>query len=411
MLPTARADDAALGLSAEIAAWLWERRGVDSPIARRAVVLTAGAALVVWKSTPTRLDGLIAGPGYLSSLGAGVVGGAGEWAISDLEGRPILGRVRAGGPTAVRLALTSGLPWTLHVFPPEGEALPASPRRTLLALVLGLVAIVLSIGWFFIYRSITRERQVAALQSDFVAAVSHEFRSPLTALSHAAELLVNDRLTSDMLRRQTYGVLARDTLRLRTLVEDLLEFGRLEAGGTLFRYEDTDVGALVRSTVDAFQEPLAGDGRTITLSGDFDGVWALADREALVRALRNLLDNAVKYSPDGGDIEVTLTRESAAFSIAVRDRGIGIPAVEQRAIFDRFVRGAESKARRIQGTGIGLAMVRQIVRGHGGDVSVASEPGQGSVFTMRFSGRVSTVLSVGQPGVLTDATASRRGDS
>ena len=214
-----------------------------------------------------------------------------------------------------------------------------------------------------------------------------------------------------MLRRQTYGVLARDTLRLRTLVEDLLEFGRLEAGGTPFRYEDTDVGALVRSTVDAFQEPLAGDGRTITLSGDFDGVWALADREALVRALRNLLDNAVKYSPDGGDIEVTLTRESDAISIAVRDRGIGIPAVEQRAIFDRFVRGAESKARRIQGTGIGLAMVRQIVRGHGGDVSVASEPGQGSVFTMRFSGRVSNDVSGGQPGVLTDATASRRGDS
>ena len=137
------------------------------------------------------------------------------------------------------MALTSGLPWTLHVFAATGQALPPSPRRPLLVLVLSLVFVVLTTGWYFIFRSLSRERQVARLQSDFVAAVSHEFRSPLTALSHAADLLVHDRLPSEAARRQAYDVLARDTSRLRSLVEGLLEFGRLEAGAAAFRFSNT----------------------------------------------------------------------------------------------------------------------------------------------------------------------------
>ncbi len=160
----------------------------------------------------------------------------------------------------MRTALTSGLPWTLHVFAPAGQALPPSPRRPLLVLVLSLVTVVLGAGWYFIFRSLSRERQVVRLQSDFVAAVSHEFRSPLTALSHAANLLVHDRLPSEALRRQTYDVLARDTSRLRSLVEGLLEFGRLEAGAAAFRFTTLDVSALVESTVAEFQERVSADG-------------------------------------------------------------------------------------------------------------------------------------------------------
>ncbi len=102
------------------------------------------------------------------------------------------------------------------------------------------------------------------------------------------------------------------------------------------------------------------------------------------RALWNLLDNAVKYSPESRAVHVELTREAGRASITVRDHGIGIPADEQRTIFDRFVRGTESKSRRIHGTGIGLAMVRQIVRAHGGEVDLVSEPGRGSSFTIRL---------------------------
>jgi signal transduction histidine kinase len=143
-----------------------------------------------------------------------------------------------------------------------------------------------------------------------------------------------------------------------------------------------DVSALVRATVADFQERVAAEGYSVELTGANHTMLARADREAISRALWNLLDNAVKYSPECRTVWVALQRQDDRVSILVRDRGLGIPIHEQREIFDRFVRGAESTARRIRGTGIGLAMVRQIVRAHGGDVSVASEPGKGSTFTL-----------------------------
>jgi hypothetical protein len=118
---------------------------------------------------------------------------------------------------ATRTAASAGLPWTLHVFaPPDlAAASSSSPRRQLLMLILAVVALVLAAGWYFILRAVTRELRVSRLQSDFVAAVSHEFRSPLTSLSHIAEMLAHDRLPSDEVRRRSYGVLVRDTDRLR----------------------------------------------------------------------------------------------------------------------------------------------------------------------------------------------------
>jgi signal transduction histidine kinase len=223
---------------------------------------------------------------------------------------------------------------------------------------------------------------VSRLQSDFVAAVSHEFRSPLTSLSHIAELLAHDRFPSDEARKKSFDILVRDTDRLRRLVEGLLDFGRFEAGAATLRLEPVDVTALVRSTVADFQERVAADGYAIELTGPAEAISTRADREALSRALWNLLDNAVKYSPDSRTVWVEMTRDADQVSIVVRDEGLGIPLHEQREIFDRFVRGADSKSRRIKGTGIGLAMVRDIVRAHGGDVRLASEPGRGSRFTL-----------------------------
>jgi signal transduction histidine kinase len=252
----------------------------------------------------------------------------------------------------------------------------------LLVLVFAVVALVLVAGWYFILRAMSRELRVSRLQSEFVAAVSHEFRSPLTSLSHIAELLTTDRLASEDLRRTSYDVLVRDTDRLRRLVEALLDFGRFDAGAAALRLEDVDVAALVRITVAEFQDRVAPEGYSVELSGVTHPVPARADHEAIARALWNLLDNAVKYSPECRTVWVVLERQGDRVSIVVRDQGLGIPIREQREIFDRFVRGAESTARQIRGTGIGLAMVSQIVRAHGGDVSVASEPGKGSTFTL-----------------------------
>lgn len=382
-LGTRPADDVDALVRAEAAGWLWQNRTSLDSTPRHLVALSSGPALVTWKAWPDRLDAVVAGPTYLAALCAEVVPSDLRCALSGSDGRTLIGDRPPARMVAVRAASAAGLPWTLHVSAaPELAGLPSSPRRRLLILSFGVVALVLVAGWYFIVRAISRELRVSRLQSDFVAAVSHEFRSPLTSLSHIADMLARDRFPSDDLRRKSYDVLVRDTDRLRRLVEGLLDFGRFEAGVATLRLESVDITSLVRTTVADFQERVAPEGYSIELACPDDEVAARADREALSRALWNLLDNAVKYSTECRTVWVDMTRELDYVSIVVRDQGIGIPVHEQREIFDRFVRGADSKARRIKGTGIGLAMVREIVQAHGGEIRLTSEPGRGSRFTM-----------------------------
>ena len=242
-------------------------------------------------------------------------------------------------------------------------------------------------GLVIITRSVVRDLAVARLQSDFVSAVSHEFRTPLTSLRQLTEVLLDGRVAAEDRRETYYRALARQTDRLHRLVESLLDFGRMEAGTSPYRLEPLDACALVRSVVEEFR---AGRGREGlprgAAGGQPPGVRRRrlpADREALTHALWNLLDNAVKYSPECRTVWVDVERTGiAAWPIRVRDRGLGVPRHEHADIFERFVRGADAKAHGIKGTGIGLAMVRHIVSAHGGDVGVESVPGEGSTFTI-----------------------------
>ncbi len=212
--------------------------------------------------------------------------------------------------------------------------------------------------------------------------MSHEFRSPLSALCQIAEMLVSDRLVSDDVRRQSYGVLAREADRLRRLVEGLLDFGRFEAGGAVYHFEPLNIGSLLETLVAEFSARVAATGHTVEVNLPAVPTYVRGDRDALSRAIWNLLDNAVKYSPDCLTVWLDVEQDEDRVSVTVRDHGLGIPVDEQRAIFERFVRGAESKARRIKGTGVGLAMVRRIVEAHGGEIRLTSQPGKGSSFTM-----------------------------
>ncbi len=365
--------------------WLWQNRAALHGAVRRAALLPNGPALIVGQTSGEGLEAIVGGPAYFASLCSEAIPADLRCALSDPEGRALAGDRRYAREAAMRAAAEDGLPWTLHVFMESGTAAASqSPRRRLLILAFAVVGLVLATGWYFILRAMARELRVSRLQSEFVAAVSHEFRSPLTSLSHIADLLATDRLSSDDQRRKSFDVLVRDTDRLRRLVEDLLDFGRFEARAAALSLETLDIASLVRTVVSDFQGHVASAGFTVELAGATRTMLIRADREAVARALWNLLDNAVKYSPDCRTVWVALERQHERVSIHVRDRGLGIPIHEQSEIFDRFVRGAESTARRIRGTGIGLAMVRQTVRAHGGDIRVASEPGQGSTFTTVF---------------------------
>jgi signal transduction histidine kinase len=165
-------------------------------------------------------------------------------------------------------------------------------------------------------------------------------------------------------------------------VESLLNFGRLEAGVLNYRFEPLDAAELAGRVVAEFQDEAAGDRHLIELSAEDRLPPIRADREALSCVIWNLLDNAVKYSPESRRIWIDLARAGNRVSMAVRDQGLGIAPSEQSQVFKKFIRGKASEMLNIRGTGIGLAIARQIIHDHAGEITVDSESGKGSTFTV-----------------------------
>ncbi len=378
----------ALAAAVELLWEQWQGRQGDESESRgsRSVRVYDRPILIVWRSSPEGLVGLLAGAGYIESqwrtvwkdLGVAVV-------LTDRDGHPVLEpSLSVTTQQAVRPAADTRLPWTLRVASadPDADLAELAARRPLLLASLAMMALLVLGGGYFVTRAVTRELAVARLQTDFVSTVSHEFRSPLTAMRHLTELLAGGIVTSEERRREYYDVLARETGRLHRLVENLLDFRRMEAGAIEYRFESLDPTNLVREVVAEFQQEITANEHRIELKTNGAMPSIHADREALGRALWNLLDNAAKYSPESPMIWVDLGCEDQRVAIQVRDRGNGIPASERNTIFDKFVRGATAKASGVEGAGIGLSMVRHIIRAHGGDVRLESEPGRGSTFTI-----------------------------
>jgi signal transduction histidine kinase len=309
----------------------------------------------------------------------------------------------------------TNLPWTVHVTDSDPSPVSLSRQAVVMLAALGVMLVVVGAGGYVTTRALARELRVGRMQSDFVSAVSHEFRTPLTTVRHLSELLVRDRVSTDGRRREFYGILLRESDRLQRLVENLLNFGRLESGELGYRFQPVSPGPLLRDVVQDFRDGMPDAVVHIVAEGDADTVPAIsADRDVLARVFWNLLDNAVKYSPAGSDVRVELGTAGSDVVVKVRDRGIGIPGAEQRQIFQKFVRGAAAKAASIKGTGIGLAMAREIVYAHGGEIAVDSQEGQGSTFIVRLpiaAGAAATVVEAPDPSSAAVAPGSPVGQA
>jgi signal transduction histidine kinase len=352
---------------------------------RRILKIEGQPVLISWSGTLDRLVAVLAGPGYLASKWTEALRDRrAQGALLDAEGQVMIGSFNKNGPQAVRTAPATRLPGTLHATSSDLDTDEAgfAARRRLLLSGFAVLALVLLAGSYFIMRSIDRERTVARLQSEFVSAVSHEFRTPLTSLRQLSEMLSKGRVPTEDLRQKSYDILSRESERLQRLVESLLDFGRIEARAFRYHYELLDPVTLVGDLVAEFQEKAAAQGYHIEL--ELAGKYPLihADREALGLAIRNLVDNAVRYSPDCRTVWVEMARERGRLAIRVRDQGMGIPASEQKEIFKKFVRGTGSRSAHIPGTGIGLAMARHIIEAHDGEIRLESAPGKGSTFTI-----------------------------
>jgi signal transduction histidine kinase len=390
--PPADAGDRYSGLALAAAVeWLWDewqaiRRGEAGAKGRRSVWAVERGMLVAWTGTRDRVVALVAGPSYLESqlraawqqLGVTLL-------LADADGHVV--RQGATVPSqfqAVRSMADTGLPWTIRVASadPAADLAALAGRRRLLLAGLIMMGLVVIMGSYFTARAVSRELAVARLQSDFVSAVSHEFRTPLTSMRHLTELLDRGVVSEDERRKQYYAALSHETTRLHRLVESLLNFGRMEAGALEYRFEPVSIADLIAEVVAEFQREASADGCRIEFTADASTPELTADREAMTRAIWNLLDNAVKYSPGDTVVRVDVTHSEGQVSIHVRDAGPGIPPEEQKQIFKKFVRGAAARASQIKGTGIGLAMVQHIVRAHHGELRLQSQTGTGSTFSI-----------------------------
>jgi signal transduction histidine kinase len=277
-----------------------------------------------------------------------------------------------------RTAGQTGLPWDIaaSLNAAGGESAEFALRRRLLVAGFVLLAGMALSASYLIIRAVSRELAVARLQSDFVAAVSHEFRAPLTALRQFTDMLrENERFAPDNGKERRllcYDAQARATDRLTKLVESLLDFGRMEAGARRYKFERRDCAEFVSHVVEDFRGEAQADGYTVEFCGN-GSVSIDADSEALGRAVWNLMDNAAKYSPDHRSIEVAVHRDGDNVRIGVRDHGIGIPDHERAAIFAKFQRGEQARIRGIKGTGIGLTMANEIVQAHRGRIQTKGE--------------------------------------
>jgi signal transduction histidine kinase len=250
--------------------------------------------------------------------------------------------------------------------------------------ILGALSVLMLGGIFLTYRNISREMNLARLKSDFVANVSHELRTPLALIRLYAETLELGRLTNKEKYQEYFRIIREESERLTALINNILDFSRIEAGRKEYEFKETDLSQLVRSTLDSYRFQIEQNGFKFeeNIADDIPPVHV--DREAIARSLLNLVNNALKYSKDRKFIGVNLYRSNGNVKLEVQDHGIGIPPTEQEKIFEKFYRCGDPLVHNIKGSGLGLSLVRHIVRAHGGEVQVESVPDKGSKFTIRL---------------------------
>jgi signal transduction histidine kinase len=253
-----------------------------------------------------------------------------------------------------------------------------------LGLTAGLVAVLLG-GLLLTFRAVRRETELARLKADLASNVSHELKTPLTAIRMYAEMLEEGIAATPEDRRRYHRVILKESERLGRLIANVLDFSRIERGTRRYDLAAVDLSALAREAVETFGLLTEGERPSVTLEDDTGGrSTVLADREAVLQSILNLLSNAAKYSPDDPRIEVLVHRRDGQLGLRVRDHGIGIPASEQGRIFDDFYRAPTARRAGVEGTGLGLALVRRHVTACGGKVVLESTPGKGSEFTLWF---------------------------
>ncbi|MFO0643261.1 MAG: HAMP domain-containing sensor histidine kinase [Polyangiaceae bacterium] len=308
--------------------------------------------------------------------------------VVDEEGRIVFGPPLRSGEFTVAVRFPTTLyNWRVQVSPVGEDALTENvkQRRLLEIATVGLSFVVLVAGVLTILFAAETERRASALKSEFVANVSHELKTPLALVRMFAEMLQSGRVASDEKRAEYLEIIVRESERLTSLIENVLDFAKVERGHASYDFVDGDLAEVVRRAVGVYRYRAEREGVEIRFEEDETLPVVRLDGRAIELVVINLLDNALKYAQGGKTIFVEVRkRGEKEVVVAVRDEGPGIPDAEKERIFERFVRGATAQPKDgrspVRGSGIGLSLVRAIVEAHAGRTWVESEAGRGATF-------------------------------
>jgi signal transduction histidine kinase len=300
--------------------------------------------------------------------------------ITGLPERDVVGR-RVDEAVPGWAAIEAHIPVAAGPGTPRAETVPVELARG--ERWLSMSGVALPGGTVYAFRDLTEERRVERLKTEFVATISHELRTPLAAIYGAALTLRREEPAVEAQRKGLLDVVASESERLARIVNDILLVSRIESGTldvAVGSFDPTELAAAVVAAADAHLPA----NLALSLESEPDVPPVEADAHKVRQILTNLLDNAVKYSPDGGNISLRISRDDAFVSFAVTDEGLGVPASEQRRIFEKFYRLDPELTRGVGGTGLGLYISRELVRRMNGRINVESEEGKGSMFRVEL---------------------------
>lgn len=324
-------------------------------------------------------------PIFTDALGNAQIMEGAEVVLTDLAGTPLSGEssTSVNPPLATEYFEGNFPPWKTELFKAsDGGSGVLDIRRNFYFWTILTLIVVLAFGAFLIARTIGHEMEVLKIKSDFVSSVSHEFKTPLTSIRALMERLAEGKVREAAKMDQYFAIIARDTDKLTRLVNNLLDFSKIEEGKKEYAFAETDIVRIVSDEVARFRKERVFEGPEISLeiSGEIPKLRAAED--AMARAVANLLSNAVKFTPPGKAVRVSLRRDPDNVVLAVEDEGIGIHPDELGKVFEKFFQGRNAIDRSARGTGLGLTLVKHIVEAHGGSVLVESRLGQGSRFSL-----------------------------
>jgi len=235
-------------------------------------------------------------------------------------------------------------------------------------------------GAIIVFTDVTDKKRLEKIRQDFISNVSHELKTPLTSIKAMVEVLLEGGAEDSKLRKDFLENINQEVDRLSRLVSDLLLLSRLESDREFLNPISTDFVTLITRTVSRFQPRAMKEGITLSLEIKGDIPPLKVDVNYIDQVISNLIDNAIKYTPSGGKIDVIVEDLGKDIRVSVKDTGIGIPKEDLPRIFERFYRGDKSRSLSLGGVGLGLSIVKHIVEAHGGRVGVESEIGKGSTF-------------------------------